>query len=62
MGVGVDEEDIVLKTIEPLDAGARGAHWDNIVESAQAQNVDIAEKYPISEEESVKEGMASESA
>jgi len=37
VGVGTDEEDIVLKIIESLDAGARGAHWDKIAEAAKAK-------------------------
>jgi RPA family protein len=40
VGVGTDEEDIVLKIIESLEAGARGAHWDKIVDAAKAKKID----------------------
>lgn len=38
--VGSDEEDAVLKIIESLDAGPRGAKWDVIVEAAAKKKID----------------------
>jgi len=38
--VGADEEDTVLKLIDSLAAGARGAPWDKIVEAAKAKKID----------------------
>ena len=38
--VGSDEEDAVLKIIESLDSGTRGAPWDKIVEAAKAKKID----------------------
>jgi len=40
VGVGADEEDIVLKLMESLDSGARGTPWDKIVEAAKAKKID----------------------
>ena len=40
VGVGTDEEDTVLKLIESLDTGSRGAHWDKIVEAAKGKKID----------------------
>jgi len=40
VGVGTDEEDTVLKLIEALDSGSRGAPWDKIVESAKGKKID----------------------
>lgn len=38
--VGADEEDTVLKLIESVDSGARGASWDKIVEVAKGKKID----------------------
>ncbi|MBN1677452.1 MAG: hypothetical protein JW880_02835, partial [Candidatus Thermoplasmatota archaeon] len=38
--VGSDEEDSVLKIIESLDAGPRGAKWEAIVEAAAKKKID----------------------
>jgi len=38
--VGADEEDTVLKVIDSLATGARGAPWDKIVEAAKAKKID----------------------
>jgi RPA family protein len=40
VGVAADEEDIVMKIIESLESGAKGAHWDKIVEAAKAKKMD----------------------
>jgi len=40
VGVGTDEEDSVLKLIESLDSGPRGAPWDKIVEAAKGKKID----------------------
>lgn len=41
VGVGADEEDIVLKLIESLGAeSSRGAAWDKIVEAAKGKKID----------------------
>lgn len=40
VGVGTDEEDTVLKLIESLDSGPRGAPWDSIVEAAKGKRID----------------------
>jgi RPA family protein len=40
VGVGTDEEDIVLKLMESLDSGARGTPWDKIVEAAKTKKID----------------------
>jgi len=40
VGVGSDEEDTVLKLIEALDSGSRGAPWDKIVEGAKGKKID----------------------
>ncbi len=40
VGVGADEEDVVMKIIESLESGAKGAHWDKIVEAAKAKKID----------------------
>jgi RPA family protein len=40
VGVGADEEDTVLKLIESLDSGSRGAPWDKIVEAAKGKKID----------------------
>ena len=40
VGVGADEEDIVLKLIETLESGPRGAPWDKIVEGAKGKKID----------------------
>jgi hypothetical protein len=40
VGVGADEEDVVMKIIESLESGAKGAHWDKIVETAKAKKID----------------------
>ncbi len=38
--VGADEEDTVLKVIDSLASGTRGAPWDKIVEAAKAKKID----------------------
>jgi len=38
--VGSDEQDAVLKIIESLDAGSRGAKWESIVEAAGKKKID----------------------
>ena len=40
VGVGTDEEDAVLKLIESLDSGSKGAPWDKIVEAAKGKKID----------------------
>ena len=40
VGVGADEEDTVMKIIESLESGAKGVHWDKIVEAAKAKKID----------------------
>ncbi len=40
VGVGVDEEDTVLKLIESLGTGPRGTPWDKIVDAAKAKKID----------------------
>ena len=40
VGVGADEEDTVLKLIEAIDSGSRGAPWDKIVEAAKGKKID----------------------
>ncbi len=40
VGVGSDEEDTVLKIIDAVSAGGRGAQWEKIVEAAQAKKID----------------------
>jgi len=40
VGVGADEEDTVLKLIESLASGSRGAPWDKIVEGAKGKKID----------------------
>jgi RPA family protein len=38
--VGADEEDTVLKLIDSLASGTRGAPWDKIVDAAKAKKID----------------------
>jgi DNA replicative helicase MCM subunit Mcm2 (Cdc46/Mcm family) len=38
--VGADEEDTVLKIIDSLVSGNRGAPWDKMVEAAKAKRID----------------------
>jgi RPA family protein len=38
--IGSDEEDTVLKIIDSLASGARGAPWDKIVDAAKAKKID----------------------
>ncbi len=38
--VGADEEDTVLKIIESLASGTKGASWDKIVDAAKAKKID----------------------
>ncbi len=38
--VGSDEEDVVLKVIESLEKGSRGAKWEAIVEAAGQKKID----------------------
>jgi RPA family protein len=38
--VGADEEDTVLKVIDSLASGTKGAPWDKIVEAAKAKKID----------------------
>ncbi len=40
VGVGADEEGVVLELIEKLDANGKGAPWDRIVEAAKAKKID----------------------
>jgi RPA family protein len=40
VGVGADEEGVVLDLIEKLDAGGKGAPWDKVVEAAKAKRID----------------------
>ena len=40
LGVGADEEETVLKIIESLDTGSKGAPWDKLVEAAQGKKMD----------------------
>lgn len=40
VGVAADEEDVVLKIIDSLDSGSRGAPWDKMVEAAKAKKID----------------------
>jgi RPA family protein len=40
VSVGADEEDTVLKIIDSLAAGSRGAPWDKIVDAAKAKKID----------------------
>ncbi|MBU0684309.1 MAG: hypothetical protein KJ653_00440 [Candidatus Thermoplasmatota archaeon] len=40
VGVGADEEDIVLKIIDSLATGGKGAKWDTIVETAKSKKID----------------------
>ena len=40
VGVGADEEDTVLKLIESLDSGSRGAPFDKIIEAAKGKKID----------------------
>lgn len=40
LGVGADEEETVLKIIDSLDTGSRGAPWDKLVEAAQGKKID----------------------
>jgi RPA family protein len=40
LGVGADEEETVLKIIESLDTGSKGAPWDRLVEAAQGKKID----------------------
>ena len=41
VGVGADEEDVVLKLIESLGTGSsRGAAWDKIVDAAKGKKID----------------------
>lgn len=40
VGVGADEEGVVLGIIEKLDAGSKGAPWDKVVEAAKAKKID----------------------
>ncbi len=40
VGVGADEEDTVLKIIDSLAAGGKGASWDAIVETAKSKKID----------------------
>jgi len=38
--VGTEEEDTVLKMIESLDKGGKGAKWDSMVDAAKAKKID----------------------
>jgi RPA family protein len=38
--VGADEEDTVLKIIDSLATGGKGANWDSIVETAKSKKID----------------------
>ena len=38
--VGADEEETVLKIIDALDDGPKGAQWDRIIEAAQEKKID----------------------
>lgn len=40
VGVGADEEDTVLKIIDSLASGGKGASWDAIVEAAKSKKID----------------------
>ena len=40
VSVGADEEDTVLKIIDSLSSGSRGAPWDKVVEAAKAKKID----------------------
>lgn len=40
VGVGEDEEGAVLAIIDKLDAGGKGAAWDDIVQAAKAKKID----------------------
>jgi RPA family protein len=40
IGVGADEEDAVLKIIDSLASGSRGAPWEKVVEAAMAKKID----------------------
>ncbi len=40
VGVGADEEDTVLKLIDSLSAGSKGAQWERIVEAAKSKKID----------------------
>jgi len=40
LGVGADEEETVLKIIDSLDTGSRGAPWDKLVEAARGKKID----------------------
>jgi RPA family protein len=40
VNVGADEEDTVLKIIDSLAAGGKGAGWDAIVEAAKSKKID----------------------
>ncbi len=40
VGVGADEEDAVLKIIDSLVSGTKGAPWDKIVDAAKAKKID----------------------
>ena len=40
VGVGADEEDTVLKLIDSLSAGSKGAQWEKLVEAAKAKKID----------------------
>ncbi len=40
VGVGADEEGVVLELISKLDSGGKGAPWDRIVEAAKAKKID----------------------
>lgn len=40
VAVGADEEDTVLKIIEALDTGSRGAPWEKMIEAAKAKKID----------------------
>ena len=40
VGVGADEEDTVLKIIDSLSTGAKGAQWEKIMDAAKAKKID----------------------
>jgi len=40
VGVAADEEDIVLKIIDSLSSGTKGAQWEKIEEAAKAKKID----------------------
>jgi RPA family protein len=40
VGVAADEEDTVLKMIDSMDSGGKGAPWDKLVEAAKGKKMD----------------------